>query len=278
MNNFEIKTLTYKGKIVFEKVKIHSFKRLPKLYNANEACFMFVESGDLIIRTPKEVLFFEKNNGFLAKCINYFVENNQDKEEPLELIGVLLYPDIIKEFFSFKILKKGNNNYNINKIVIDSLLLNYKESINLLIENPSLSDEELIKNKLKEFILLISKTINSSSELEFLTNIFSPSEFNFKSTVEANIFSDLSLNELAHLCNMSLSTFQRKFNKVFNESPKTYLTNKKLEKACNLLNITNNRIADIAFDCGFESISTFNRVFQKKYKISPTQFRNNIEV
>ncbi|NMH89013.1 helix-turn-helix domain-containing protein [Flavivirga algicola] len=275
--DFEIKTLNYRDKIVFEKVKVRSFQRLPKLYRANEACFMFVESGDLVIRTPKEVLVFEKNDGFLAKCINYFIENNQDEDQPLELIGVLLYPDIVRELFPYKSSKKINNSYNINRVIVGSLLMSFKESIKLLIENPALADEELIKNKLIEFILLISKTVNSTSELDFLTNIFSPAEYDFKTTIEANIYSDLSLNELAHLCNMSRSTFNRKFEIIFKDSPKNYVTNRKLEKACNLLKMTNNRIADIAFDCGFESTSTFNRAFQKQLEISPTQYRNGRE-
>ena len=245
-----------------------------KLYNANEACFMFIESGSFILRTPNELVVFEKNNGFLSKCINYFAENYQGKEEPLELIGVLLYPDILKELFPFEISKQTNTNYKVNKITVDALLINFKESIKLLIENPSLADEVLIKNKLKEFILLISKTVNSVSELDFLAHIFSPTEFNFKTIIEANLFSDLSLDEFAHLCNMSLSTFHRKFNEIYAESPKSYLTKKKIEKASNLLKIGDDRIANIAFDCGFESISTFNRVFQKQFGISPTQFRN----
>lgn len=272
----KIKTLTYKGKIVFEKVTVSTFKRIPKLFHDNEACFMFINEGEFSVRTPNELVAFKKGKGLLAKCFNYFTETNsfqRERAKTIELIGVMLYPDLLKELFSFEITTKKTVNYNINKVEIDALLLNFKESINILLENPSLCDDFLIINKLKEFVLLISKTVNAPSELEFLSQIFSPIEYDFKATIEKNLYSDLTLKDYARLCTMSIASFNRKFKSVYSKSPRKYITEKKLQKATQLLLSKENRIADIAFQCGFESISTFNRVFSKHFKKSPTAYR-----
>lgn len=72
---------------------------------------------------------------------------------------------------------------------------------------------------------------------------------------------------------MSTSSFKRKFAQVYNMSPKKHLTQKKLEKASQLLKTDVMRISDIAYDCGFETTTTFYRAFQKHYGQSPSQFR-----
>ena len=80
-------------------------------------------------------------------------------------------------------------------------------------------------------------------------------------------------SEFSHLCGMSLASFKRKFKDVFSESPKKYLDRMKLEKASNLLSNDTLRISDIAYDCGYETISTFNRTFKSYFGKSPSEFR-----
>ena len=112
-----------------------------------------------------------------------------------------------------------------------------------------------------------------SSEAEFLSTIFTPVDYDLKITIENNLFSMLSLSELAHLCNMSLPTFNRKFKAIYRESPRKYITDKKLSKAKNLLVNTSLSIGEIAYQCGFDSVSTFNRVFKTAFKKNPTSYR-----
>ena len=52
------------------------------------------------------------------------------------------------------------------------------------------------------------------------------------------------------------------------------ITNKVLEKAENLLINSDDKIINIAMDCGFNNISYFNRIFQKKHHVSPSKYRN----
>ena len=163
--------------------------------------------------------------------------------------------------------------FNIKQIQVNRLLDNYRESINILLENPDLADESMIKTKLKEFILLISKLQGAPSQLDFLAALFKPNEVAFKSTIQHNLYANLSLDELAALCHLSISSFKRKFKIVFNESPKKYISRKKVEKAAALLKTSDLRISDIAYDVGFDSLATFNRNFSNIYGKSPSGFR-----
>jgi len=274
------KILKYKDQIVFERIRMSSFKRIPKLYQDKEACFMFINEGEFSVRTPNEFISFNKEQGLLAKCFDYFFETNKKQRgisDSIEVVGVLLYPSIVEELFQFDIMHSAHTvDYNIKQVQVDGLLNNFKDSINLLLDNPEIADETLIKTKLKEFVLLMSKTQNAPSQLDFLSAMFKKNSSEFKTTIVNNLYSNLSVDEFAHLCGMSISTFKRKFNEVFKDSPKKYIAKMKLEKASKMLKSQDYRISDIAYDCGFETISTFNRSFKSHFEKSPTEYRLNI--
>lgn len=191
-----------------------------------------------------------------------------------EIMRILLHLSIVEDLIKNNINHSSfHHNFNVKEVNLDAILIGYKESINLLFENLSLFDENLIRSKLKEFISLISKTVKTLSELAFLDTTLKPIECSFKITVENNIYSNLKIEEYAKLCNMSVSSFKRNFKRIYAENPREYITKMKVKRASKLLLHNNDRIADIAYDCGFESITTFNRVFKKYHKISPTEYR-----
>ena len=129
--------------------------------------------------------------------------------------------------------------------------------------------------KLKEIILLLSQTRNADSVQIILSQLFSPTTFTFKQIVEANLFSQLSVEELAQQTNLSISSFKRDFAKLYNDTPASYIKNRRLEKAAELLLVSNERISEIAFDCGFNDVANFTKSFSEKYHTTPTNYRLN---
>lgn len=275
--NYEEKYIKYKDRIVFGKQSMPYFERLPKEYSEDEACFVFVNQGELSVRSQNDYMNLNKNHGVLAKCLNYFFETNKEQQkngEGVEVIAVIIYPSLVEELFEFDLTKSDYSfNFNIKQVDIDRLLENYKQSINILLDNPELADENIIKNKLKEFVLLMSKSQNAPSQLDFISALFKPIDISFKSTIHSNLYANLSINELADLCHLSPSSFKRQFNTSFGSSPKKYISEKKIEKAADLLKSTKNRVSDIAYEVGFDSLATFNRSFSKFYHKSPSEYR-----
>jgi AraC-like DNA-binding protein len=273
------KQLKYKGRVVFGKQAMPYFDRLPKEYSEDEACFVFVNQGEISVRAQNEFIELNNKQGVLAKCLNYYFESNNSKKqqgEGIEVIAVLLYPSMVQELFEFDLSTSNYSfGFDIKQVEVDRLLNNYKESINILLDNPELADESLIKNKLKEFVLLMTKSQNAPSQLDFLAALFKPVDVEFKSTVQHNLYANLSIDELARLCHLSISSFKRKFKVTFDDSPKNYISRKKIEKAVDLLKSRELRISDIAYDVGFDSIATFNRNFTKYYGKAPSEFRMN---
>lgn len=275
--SYEQKVIKYKNHIVFLKLSMPSFDRTLKEYVEDEACFMFVNRGEVAVRSQEDYFKLNKNTAMLAKCLNYFFEPGKDAAkcvDGIESTGIFLYPSLVKELFEFDITTSNYTfDFNLKQVEVGRLLENFRESINILLDNPELADDNIVKTKLKEFILLMSKSQEAPSELDFLAALFKPNEVEFKTTIRHNLYADLSLDELAALCHLSISSFKRKFKAVFNESPKKYIVKKKVEKAATLLTTSDSRISDIAYDVGFDSFATFSRNFTTAYGKSPSKYR-----
>lgn len=118
----------------------------------------------------------EKGKGLLAKCFDYFFETSKAQREisnSIEVVGMLLNPSIVEELFQFDTSHSTHSvDYNIKAVPIDGLLNSFKESDTILLDNPDLADEALIKTKLKEFVLLMTKTQNATTQLDFLSAMF----------------------------------------------------------------------------------------------------------
>ena len=273
----EEKYLTYKGQVVFGKQSMPYFDRMPKEYAANEACFVFVNQGELSVRSPEDYMDLDKDTAILAKCLNYFFETRAEqrkKGDGVEVIAVIIYPALVKELFEFDISTSNYSfDFNIKQVEVDLLLENFKQSINILLDNPELADESIIKTKLKEFVLLMTKSQNAPSQLDFLSALFKPIDIPFKSAIQSNLYANLSIAELARLCHLSTSSFKRKFKEVYGDSPMKFIAQKKVEKAASLLKSEGLRVSDIAYDVGFESLATFNRNFSNVYGQSPSEYR-----
>jgi AraC-like DNA-binding protein len=271
--------LEYKGKMVFQRMTISSdFQRIPKFFKNDEACFLFLTEGAFHFRTPTNEVPFKDGDGLLAQCGNYFIEKGQntDLNENISFIGAYFYPEIVKPFFQSDLsVNHFNHPFDATKVNMGPILKTFLESLNFVFDNPTIADENLIANKLKELLLLLSKTEKSESIHSFILSLFDPYQYNFETIIQKNIYSSLSIEQYSHLCNCSVSTFKRRFKEVYNTTPANYFLEKKLEKAKQLLKLKNLPISDIAFKCGFENISSFNKTFKRKFAFTPTNYRMN---
>ena len=84
---------------------------------------------------------------------------------------------------------------------------------------------------------------------------------------------ELSLTRVAKAVKISANHFSEKFKQVTGINFVDYVARTRFEKACNLLLTSNQRISEIAFAVGFQSLSQFNRVFKKLSGKSPTDCR-----
>jgi AraC-like DNA-binding protein len=84
---------------------------------------------------------------------------------------------------------------------------------------------------------------------------------------------ELSLTKVAKAVNISANHLSEKFKHVTGINFVEYVARTRFKNACDLLRNPNLRISEIAFTVGFQSLSQFNRVFQRLARKSPTAYR-----
>jgi len=97
------------------------------------------------------------------------------------------------------------------------------------------------------------------------------------SYINENIHSNLELDELALLANLSLSRFKQKFKEVIGIPPGEYILRTKIEESKRLLRDTDRTITEIAHNLGFSSSQYFATVFKKFKNMTPSDFRVRVK-
>lgn len=91
--------------------------------------------------------------------------------------------------------------------------------------------------------------------------------------VMQNYQGKVTLEEAAKLSNLSVSAFSRYFKSRVNKSFSDFLTEVRISHACKLLHETDLNISEIAYECGFFTLSNFNRLFRDRIKKTPLEYR-----
>ncbi|TPD71104.1 helix-turn-helix domain-containing protein [Flavobacterium microcysteis] len=246
-----------------------------------QACFLYVLQGEFKYQVDTNEINIPANYSLLLNCITSGKQiHSVNPESKCEIVIVTFYPDILKKIYDRELPmllhapKNIISNKSNEKINNDFLIRKYIEGLLFYFENPTLINEDILVLKLKEIILLLSQTQNVEAIQIILSQLFSPATYTFKQVIEANLFSQLTIEQLAEQNNLSVSSFKREFAKIYNDSPANYIKNKRLERAAELLVVSDQRITDIAFDCGFNDLANFTKSFSDKYGVTPTNYRN----
>ncbi|HZC07440.1 MAG TPA: AraC family transcriptional regulator [Ktedonobacterales bacterium] len=83
----------------------------------------------------------------------------------------------------------------------------------------------------------------------------------------------LTLDELARVAVMSPTHFLRVFRQAFGQTPHQFLTERRIERAKDLLRATNRPVTEICHAVGFESLGSFSALFRRSVGVSPTSYR-----
>jgi AraC-like DNA-binding protein len=92
-----------------------------------------------------------------------------------------------------------------------------------------------------------------------------------------NLDKKLSVDDMAGQHKLSSSHFSIVFRKATGMPPIDYFINLKMQKACQLLDMDESRIKEVAHNLGYEDQYYFSRLFKKYMGISPEQYRTSVK-
>ena len=90
--------------------------------------------------------------------------------------------------------------------------------------------------------------------------------------INNNFDKDLNLDLISRIRFTSKFHLLRLFTRYYGQTPKQYLTDKRIEKAKELLN-KGTTVTETCYDIGFESPSSFSTLFKSRVGLTPTEFQ-----
>jgi len=152
------------------------------------------------------------------------------------------------------------------KAYLDALK-NYPSEVN------SSKDGQLLRLKFAELFYLLQKSNPRLGHQLLQRN--QTNEVELFKLMQTTLTENLTLEQYAFLAGTSVSTFKRRFIEQFEQSPRSWITEKRLEIAAQILSKTNASVGEIGDMVGYENTSHFIKMFRLKFGFSPQQFRLN---
>jgi AraC family transcriptional regulator, exoenzyme S synthesis regulatory protein ExsA len=224
--------------VVFDNSTL-SIDRSEFLIMKSGHCLMTEKLSD--IKKYRSVLLFFSNDALL----HFIRKNVSDKNDSTDY----------KSVYSFK---------------NDVFVQHYVKSLLAISMLSKDLQKKLLEVKFDEIMLYLTTTYGTRF-LYSLSEKSNDASQKLIQIVETNWMAKLTLKELAFLCNMSVSTFKRAFEKHYKESPIKWFQNKRLEYAHHLLNHAQKSSSEIYFEVGYENLSSFVQAYKLKYGITPKQ-------
>lgn len=244
------------------------------VYNQN--MIGFLRHGIKEVYTASQHVVIDSSKVVLLNAGSVLMSQSLEGKNDFESILLFFSNRFVSEFllkYAVGNAKPGTENDGVFTLTKDPFLWHFEEALLLLKEMES---AELQKLKLEEVLLYLLRQYPEQT-VAFLRKSVTPTgDARLRQTVNENLEKGLSLEELAFLCNMSLSTFKRHFAETFHTSPKKYFTAWRMMKAKELLQL-NRRVSEIYGELGYESLSSFSVEFKKHSGISPKQFQSAFE-
>ncbi len=136
--------------------------------------------------------------------------------------------------------------------------------------------------KIINFLQVINLMCNSQSRRILSTNTFKSAFDTYTSKrmalvynyIKDNFNKQISLESISTLVNLKPFSFSKYFKKSTGSGFVEYINQVRTNRACYLLRETYKTISEIARECGFKSVSNFNKQFRKITGISPREYRS----
>jgi AraC family L-rhamnose operon transcriptional activator RhaR len=134
---------------------------------------------------------------------------------------------------------------------------------------------EILKAELMRLLVLILRALKNEriDDKEFLErNQLLEKAIAY---IHSNFYKEITIEALSMQAFLSQSHFCRLFKEYAGITVKEFTQRTRINEACRLLSATDKKIADIAFEVGYNDIKHFNCVFKKFIGVTPNKYRKD---
>ncbi|MEO0470428.1 MAG: AraC family transcriptional regulator [Bacteroidota bacterium] len=236
----------------------------------------FIYSGELVSSYGKTSLTFVAGDTLLvAKNQLHRSIKKPLNGQAFKCVSMALPEEQLRKFYHDRPISK-NWVEDVSKqrpIQAHSLLDNFFGSLHSYFEMQDVLPDELVAVKIQEVLTIIDTIDKRASAI--LGTFSEIGKIDLKKYMEEHFMYNLPLERFAFLTGRSLTTFKSDFKKIFNQTPRKWLTEKRLNLAHHKLTAEKQRINDVYHSVGFENLSHFSFAFKKAFGYSPSTIRRN---
>ncbi|NWL86920.1 AraC family transcriptional regulator [Paenibacillus sp. 79R4] len=262
------------AELPLEIYRINNLSFYPHFHNELE--FVYVERGDIIVGVNEEKRRLQA--GDMVICCSNDIHYYESKDLESEAFMLIFKPELIGAAKTWPVDFRFESPY------IDSTQPEFSRIGDLLRqmlqekENARTGYPMYIKSCLLELFGTLCRYLptvpfDRSSSQRFENK--RAKIHKIISFIEANYAMDLSVEMMSERFEMNPSHFCRSFKKAIGMNFKTYLNTIRVLMAEHQLVNTDSSITDIALECGFGSIRTFNRVYKELKGCAPSDTRSS---
>ncbi|MEE1161451.1 MAG: AraC family transcriptional regulator [Acutalibacteraceae bacterium] len=223
----------------------------------------------IYVRKGKAVAYADKNSYLLNAGDMFIAFPNQVHYYRTVIRGefmVLIFsPDILYDVSSK--ISKSKPDINCFTPLDDGNLKDIFDSIYSL-------DGEYKNIAISGYLNVVMSRILPKLRLQTVDTENNSAFFNVIDFCTRNFKDDITLDIVAEELHLSKYYISRLINNRLKQNFNEYINNLRISEACNLLRVTDEKIADISEDVGFGTIRSFNRAFKLVMGISPAEYRS----
>ena len=219
-----------------------------------------LETGELMVLSKGSCLISQAlpENGLFKSIVIYFTN---------EFLADFLikYKGVIKE-------EKNKPKVPFLKYKQDDFMAAFIKSLQVIMQSKQTNTREFKMIKAEEILLYLA--IEEPGKLQSLAVIARDNEdMVLRKAVESTIASQVTIEELSFLCNTSISSFKRRFIKIYGMPPKKWIIRQKVHLAATLLKHPDERPGSVYEKVGYENHSSFSKAFKQQYGMTPNIYR-----
>lgn len=159
---------------------------------------------------------------------------------------------------------------------VTAQIVRYMEELEYEFFNRPDNYEMMIKIKILSMLVLMTRElgyVNENSQKRMPQTKCSDELMKVMDHISCNFESDISLEKLARIGNMSPNYLCTVFKQVNGMTIWEYILIRRVEKAKRLIRETDMNIIEIHMACGFRTSSNFNKAFKKLVGMSPSEYK-----